>query len=65
MAILLMLGALASSCASVKTSSPAICDGTKRYVDKHADALLGDRVPDAVVVTGASLIAAIDAACGV
>ena len=54
-----------SSCASVRTSSPAICDGTKRYVDKHADALLGDRVPDTVVVTGASLIAAIDAACGV
>lgn len=60
-----MLMSLVAGCADARKNSNAICDGTKRYVDGHADALLGRHVPDAVVVTGASLIAAIDAACGV
>jgi len=55
---------LAAGCASVKTNERAMCDGTARFVDRHADALLGPRVPDDVVVSGAALIAALDAACG-
>ena len=58
------LTALVSSCGIARVSDRAVCDGTARYVDRHADSLLGRGVPDQVVVTGASLIAAIDAACG-
>ena len=53
------------SCGIARTNDRAICDGTKRFVDRHADNLLGRGVPDDVVMSGASLIAAIDAACGV
>lgn len=58
------LALLASGCTSVKTSERAMCDGTARFIDRHADALLGSNVPDDVVVSGAALIAALDASCG-
>jgi len=53
------------SCGIARTSDRGVCDGTKRFVDTHADALLDSKTPDKVVISGASLIAAIDAACGV
>ena len=56
-AILVML---VSGCLSV--NGAAICDGTKRLRDAHADALLED-AGDRSVVTGAALIGAIDAGC--
>ena len=49
-------------CASV-SSQNAICDGTVSLRDTHADALLEDGAGRAMI-TGAALIAAIDAACG-
>lgn len=61
----MMLMLPVTSCGIAKVNDRAVCDGTKRYVDRHADSLLGRGVPDSVVITGASLIAAIDAACGV
>ena len=54
-----MLPAL--GCAPV-SSQNAICDGTVPLRDTHAEALIGDG-GDQSVVTGAALIAAIDAAC--
>lgn len=54
---------LVSSCGTVRISSPAVCDGTQRYRGAHADALLAEGT-NRVVLTGAALIAAIDAACG-
>jgi hypothetical protein len=59
------LALLVSGCTGVRTSDRAVCDGVGRFLDRHADALLSPDVPDDVVVTGASLIASIDAACGV
>jgi hypothetical protein len=53
---------LVSSCGIVAVSSPAVCDGTRQYRGAHADAILEEGT-DRVVVTGAALIAAIDAAC--
>ena len=55
-----MLLMLASGCLSV--NGVAICDGTARLRDAHADALLDD-AGDRSVITGAALIAAIDAGC--
>lgn len=63
MLILLMLMMLLSSCGIVKVSSPAVCDGTQRYRGAHADAILEEGT-GRVLITGAALIAAIDAACG-
>lgn len=60
---LLALSVMAS-CAQYKPNSEAICDGVERFLNRHADALLDGRVPDDVVVSGAALIASIDAACG-
>lgn len=54
---------LVSSCGIVKVSSPAVCDGTQRYRGAHADAILAEGA-GRVLITGAALIAAIDAACG-
>jgi len=53
---------LVSSCA-LGINSNAICDGTIRYRDAHADTLLVSP-DDRAVITGAALIAALDAACG-
>lgn len=43
-------------------SSSAICDGTEKARTEHAAALANDG-GDASIVTGARLIASIDAAC--
>lgn len=52
----------ALGCAPV--SSPnAICDGTASLRDTHTEALIEDG-GDLSVVTGAALIAALDAGCG-
>ena len=51
---------LVGGCLNV--NGAAICDGTKRLRDAHADALLED-AGDRSVVTGAALIGAIDAGC--
>ena len=59
--VMMMSMMLVSGC--VRVSPNAICDGTERYRDIHADALLVPDVPGNVVISGASLIAAIDAAC--
>jgi uncharacterized protein YceK len=50
-----------SGCSSV-VSSNAICDGTAAARTKHAAALAEDG-GDASVVTGATLVMMIDAAC--
>ena len=63
MLILLTTTMLVSSCGIVKVSSPAVCDGTQRYRGAHADAILAEGA-GRVLITGAALIAAIDAACG-
>ena len=55
--MLLMLG---SGCSIA--NGVAICDGTARLRDAHADALLND-AGDRSVITGAALIAALDAGC--
>jgi hypothetical protein len=56
---------LVNGCATAKINDIAVCDGVSRFADRHAGALIGSDVPDDVVISGASLIAAIDAACGV
>jgi hypothetical protein len=63
--LLMGLMLLVNGCATVKVNELAVCSGTSRFVDRHADALLAPNVPDDVVMTGASLIAALDAACQV
>lgn len=60
---LMTLALLVSGCGTVRIGEPALCDGSARFRDAHADALLAPGVPDRVVVTGASLIATIDAGC--
>lgn len=60
----MMLVLLVSGCGSVRISEQAACDGTLRYRNAHADALLDVGVPDRVVISGAALIASLDAACG-
>lgn len=52
---------LVSGCVSVNNS--AICDATARLRDAHASSLLGSDVPDGVVISGVSLLSAIDAGC--
>lgn len=59
----LTLTLLVSGCAIVPNSS-AICDGTERLRDAHTEALLADG-GDKSVLSGAALIAALDAGCGV
>ena len=49
------------SCMSVNQS--AICDGTLRLRDAHADALIEDGGQKSIK-TGAALIASLDAGCG-
>ena len=56
MPLLLLIG-----CVSV--SQVAICDGTKASRSNLADALVAG-APDRVILSGAILIAQIDAACG-
>lgn len=59
----LILMMLAISCApATRTSGDALCDGTRTARADHA-AALADEGSDRVVVTGARLIAAIDAGC--
>lgn len=55
-----MLLTLAGGCSIA--NGAAICDGTKRVRDAHADALLAD-AGDWSLVTGTALIAALDAGC--
>ena len=56
-----MLTLLVSGCATVPNSA-AICDGTERLRDTHTEALLADG-GDKSVLSGAALIAALDAGC--
>ena len=56
-----MLTLLLTGCVSV--SQVAICDGTKASRSNLADALVSG-APDRVILSGAVLIAQIDAACG-
>ena len=56
-----MLTLLLTGCVSV--SQVAICDGTKASRSDLADALVAG-APDRVILSGAILIAQIDAACG-
>ena len=55
-----MLMLLVSGC--VSGNQAAICDGTVSLRDTHADALLVDGGPESLV-SGAALLAGIDAAC--
>jgi len=59
--LMTILASCATGCASV-ASGPAICDGSSRLRTDHAAALAADG-GDRSVVTGARLIAAIDAGC--
>ena len=58
---LTMLMALLTGCVGV--SQIAICEGAKKHRDAHAEALLIDGGSQSVV-TGAALIAVLDAGCG-
>lgn len=60
----LMLVALVSGCATANLGSVdrAICEGTRKARTEHAEALVDDG-GDRSVVTGAALIAQIDAGC--
>ena len=51
-------------CVSLSATPSVICEGTARATDAHAEALLAAGVPDAVVITGDTLIAQLDAGCG-
>lgn len=55
------LALLLSGC--VSANQAAICDGTKASRSELADALVAG-APDRVILSGAILIAQIDAACG-
>ncbi len=57
----LALMGLGAGCTTVGTSGEALCEGTARLRTDHAAALV--EAPDRAVVTGARLIAAIDAGC--
>ncbi|WP_212525838.1 hypothetical protein [Actibacterium sp. MT2.3-13A] len=59
--LLAALTLLAAGCATAPSDS-AICDGTRHLRAQHAAALAADG-GDRSVVTGAALIAAIDAGC--
>ena len=59
LSVTLML--LVSGCATV-ISEQAICDGTDRLRDDHTDALIEDG-GDQSVITGATLLDALDRAC--
>lgn len=60
---LMMLPLLAAGCATVPSAGTAICDGTRALRDDHAGALAV--APDGPwIVSGARLIAALDAGCG-
>ena len=55
---------LAAGCASgTQTSGDALCDGSRQARADHA-ASLADSADDRAVVSGARLIALIDAGCG-
>lgn len=55
--------ALVTGCATVPSAGTAICDGTRGLATDHARALV--EAPDGPwIVTGARLIAALDAGCG-
>ena len=58
---LILLTMLASGCVSA-ASSPAVCDATQVLRKDHASALAKDG-GDNSVITGARLIAALDAGC--
>lgn len=53
---------LLTSCASV--SGEGLCAALRPLENAHADQLQGQGVPDPVIVSGARLIAGIDAGCG-
>ena len=59
---LLPLTTLTIGCATAQSDS-AICDGTEKQRTAHAAALVADGGPQSKV-TGAQLIALIDAGCG-
>lgn len=63
--VLVLLVAVLSACAPAipATSDPFCAGAIPRAADAHSVALVGDGVPDAVVVTGAALIEALDAGC--
>lgn len=62
-AVVLISMILLSGCANVSDQN-AICDGTVGLRDAHTDALIEDGGTRSIQ-TGADLIAAIDAGCGV
>lgn len=60
---LMMLALLVSGCVTApRTSGDAICDGSRAARAAHAAALVASD-DDRVVVTGARLIAVLDAGC--
>lgn len=58
--LVLFLGAACSP----RINDSAVCAGIARFVDAHNEALLEDG-GDKAVISGASLIAAIDASCAI
>ena len=58
---ILMLPMLGGACVSV--SPNALCEGTSPALARHA-AALAETPDDAVAITGADLVALIDAGCG-
>jgi hypothetical protein len=60
---MIALPLLAAGCTTA-VSDAAICQGTAQALAQHAAALSAADVPDGAVLTGARLIAKIDAGCG-
>lgn len=60
---LLIVLPLLISCAPVIPSEGGLCLALGSLVDAHALALQAQDVPDAVLITGARLVAGVDAGC--
>jgi hypothetical protein len=50
--------------ACVSVNGDGLCAALRPLEATHADALQGPGVPDAVLISGAKLVAGIDAGCG-
>ena len=61
---LLIVVPLLQACAPVPASEAGLCLALGSLVEAHAMALQAPDVPDAVLITGARLVAGVDAGCG-
>ena len=60
---LLIVMPLLQACAPVQVSEAGLCLALGSLVEAHALALQAQDVPDAALITGARLVAGVDAGC--